>query len=268
MGSPPEEIERRGDETQVAVTLSRGFWVAKFEATQGQWTRVVGKFPGKQPTLEFGAGDDFPAYWINFNDAESFCQKLTERAFRSDALPKGWEFRLPTEAQWRYACRAGTVTATSFGHQLGRHQANFKGQPFNGGRDGPPVGRCARVGSYPANPGASATCTAMSSSGAGTGITRACRAARIPTCTTSRGRPIGTEPTRASGAVPAEIKHEAQHALNPEPNPWGRLPCSRLTGADVQDLPELFENNRRWAARCVAARPDFFDKLKAQQAPE
>ena len=110
------------------------------------------RVPGKRPTAEFGEGDDLPVYWVNFNDAETFCRTLTERALRSGALPKGCEFRLPTEAQWEYACRAGTVSATSFGDQLGRHQANFKGEPFNGGRNGPTVGRSARVGSYPANP--------------------------------------------------------------------------------------------------------------------
>ena len=152
MGSPAEEKDHRPDESQVAVSLTRGFWTAKFEATQGQWKRVVGEFPGKPPTAEFGEGDDVPVYWVSFNDAETFCRKLTERASRADALPKGWEFRLPTEAQWEYSCRAGTVAATAFGDQLGRHQANFKGEPVNGGRGGPAVGRSARVGSYPANP--------------------------------------------------------------------------------------------------------------------
>ena len=152
MGSPAGEKDHRPDEAQVAVTLTRGFWTAKFEVTQGQWRRVVGGFPGKSPTAEFGEGDDLPVYWVSFLDAETFCRKLTERASRADALPKGWEFRLPTEAQWEYGCRAGTVTATSFGDQLGRDQANFKGEPVNGGRDGPVVGRAARVGSYPANP--------------------------------------------------------------------------------------------------------------------
>ncbi len=149
MGSPPGEPERRPDETQVQVTLSRGFWMGKYEVTQGQWKRIAGEFPEKQPG---GEGDDFPVVSVNYAEAERFCRKLTERTRASGELPAGWEFRLPTEAQWEYACRAGTTTATSFGDKLGRRQANFQGKPYNGGEDGPRLRRAARVGSYPANP--------------------------------------------------------------------------------------------------------------------
>lgn len=152
MGSPAEETGRRFDEAQVPVTISRGFWTGKFEVTQGEWRRVMGDLPARKPSAEFGQGDDFPVYWVSFIDAEEFCRALTERARRSAALPAGWECRLPTEAQWEYACRAGTTTATSFGEQLGLHQANFKGQPLNGGRSGPAVLRATPVGAYPANP--------------------------------------------------------------------------------------------------------------------
>src|SRR3954451_13928424 len=72
MGSPPGEPERRPDETQVEVTLTRGFWMGKNEVTQGQWKRVVGPFPGK---LTAGEGDDFPVYDVNFAEAEEFCRK-------------------------------------------------------------------------------------------------------------------------------------------------------------------------------------------------
>jgi formylglycine-generating enzyme required for sulfatase activity len=61
MGSPPDEPERRGDEQQVEVRLTRGFWTAKHEATQGQWKRVVGDFPDKAPSAQFGEGDDVPS---------------------------------------------------------------------------------------------------------------------------------------------------------------------------------------------------------------
>jgi formylglycine-generating enzyme required for sulfatase activity len=148
MGSPPDEPERRPDEDQVEVTLTKGFWMGKYEVTQGQWKRVVGEFPGK---LTAGEGQDFPIYSINFAEAETFCRKLTETAHTSGDLPKNWEFRLPTEAQWEYACRAGTTTATAFGDKLSSRQVNFQGKPYNGAEEGPSLRRTAPVGSYPAN---------------------------------------------------------------------------------------------------------------------
>jgi formylglycine-generating enzyme len=150
MGSPPGEPERRPGEEQVNVTLTRGFWMAKFEVTQGDWARVGGALPGPL-TKELPAGDDLPVGNVNFAEAESFCRKLTALARTSNNLPSGWEFRLPTEAQWEYACRARTTTATAFGDSLSSKQANFKGRPYNGGEDGPSLNRAAKVGSYPAN---------------------------------------------------------------------------------------------------------------------
>jgi formylglycine-generating enzyme required for sulfatase activity len=149
MGSPPDEPEHRYDETQVEVRLTKGFWMGKNEVTQGQWKRVVGEFPGKQPA---GEGDDFPAVEVSYVEAEDFCKRLTEQGYKSGALPKDWEFRLPTEAQWEYACRAGTTTATSFGDRLSSKQANFLGsKPYNGAEEGPALKRATPVGSYPAN---------------------------------------------------------------------------------------------------------------------
>src|SRR5262245_43218136 len=75
MGSPPGEPERRPGEDQVEVTLTKGFWTAKFEATQGDWKRVVGKLPGEL-TTELPEGDDFPVGNVNFAEAEAFCRKL------------------------------------------------------------------------------------------------------------------------------------------------------------------------------------------------
>ena len=112
MGSPPGEPERRPGEDQVEVTLTKGFWMGKYEATQGLWKRVMGKLPGPL-TAELPEGDDYPVGNVNFAEAEAFCRKLTELARTSGELPEGWELRLPTEAQWEYACRAGTTAPSN-----------------------------------------------------------------------------------------------------------------------------------------------------------
>jgi sulfatase modifying factor 1 len=151
MGSPVSEVGHRADEAQVPVTIARGFWMAKFETMQGEWRRIVGDFPERPPSPEFGIGDAVPVYWVNFAAADSFARRATELARRSGAIDETLEFRLPTEAQWEYACRAGTTTATAFGDSLSRDQANFSGEPLNGGRGGPAAGRATAVGRYPPN---------------------------------------------------------------------------------------------------------------------
>lgn len=151
MGSPRSEPERRPGENQVEVTLTKGYWMAKYEATQGDWKGVHDGLPGEL-TAELPEGDDYPVGNVNYAEAEAYCQELSRRAHESGELPTDWEIRLPTEAQWEYACRAGTTTATSFGDSLSSKQANFKGQPYNGGEPGPSLSRAAKVGSYPANP--------------------------------------------------------------------------------------------------------------------
>ncbi len=149
MGSPPNEPGHRPDEAPVEVRLTKGFWTGKHEVTQGLWKRIVGEFPGKQP---MGEGDEFPLVEVNYIEAETFCRELTKSGHASGSLPKDWEFRLPTEAQWEYACRAGTTTATSFGDKLSSVQANFCGEkPYNGAEKGPFLNRAAPVGRYPAN---------------------------------------------------------------------------------------------------------------------
>lgn len=150
MGSPSDEPERRPGEGQVDVTLSHGFWMAKYEATQGQWKHAFPSLPGEL-TAELPAGDDYPVGNVNFAEAEAYCERLSQLGHRSAELPGNWIFRLPTEAQWEYAARAGTTTATAFGNSLSSQQANFRGQPYNGGQPGPSLGRAAKVGSYPAN---------------------------------------------------------------------------------------------------------------------
>lgn len=150
MGSPPSEPERRPDEAQRVVTLTRGFWAGKHEVRQGDWKRVVGPLPGG--VIDHDDDNDLPVESVNYFEAVGFCRMLTDLARKSGELPEGWEFRLPTEAQWEYACRAGTTTASAFGEKLGSKQANFQGAPYNGAERGPSRNRPVRVGSYPANP--------------------------------------------------------------------------------------------------------------------
>lgn len=148
MGSPPTESGRRPDEAQVEVFLSRGFWMGQFEVTQAVWFRVMADPPERPLSSAFGLGDGFPIYWVTFFQAERFCQALTTDAHRRGVLPPNWAFRLPTEAQWEYACRAGSTTATAFGEEVLPHQINF-GHEFPTRADA--RRGAAQVGSYPAN---------------------------------------------------------------------------------------------------------------------
>jgi formylglycine-generating enzyme len=151
MGSPASEAWHRPDEEQVEVTLTKGFWMRKYEVTQGEWKRVMGTTHGDLTReLNAGVGENFPVYWVSYKDAEEFCRKLTAEARAAGELPEGWAFRLPTEAQWEYACRAGTTTAYAFGDTLSEREANV-GKPYNGIPTGVPGSAAAPVGSYSAN---------------------------------------------------------------------------------------------------------------------
>ncbi len=105
MGSPATEAGRQEDEVQHEVTLSRGFWLAKTETTQAQWEALMPHNPS-----DF-QGRRLPVDNVTWDEAKAFATALTERMRREGKLDPGWEFRLPTEAQWEFACRAGTTTA-------------------------------------------------------------------------------------------------------------------------------------------------------------
>jgi formylglycine-generating enzyme required for sulfatase activity len=114
MGSPPTEPGHRANEGPVEVTLTAGFWLGKYEVTQSEWENMMHTTPwrGKKDVLE---GDNYPASCISWDDAMKFCERLTRYERGEGRLPAGWKYTLPTEAQWEYACRAGTTTAFSFG---------------------------------------------------------------------------------------------------------------------------------------------------------
>jgi formylglycine-generating enzyme required for sulfatase activity len=106
MGSPRSEKDRSRDEDQVDVTLTKPFYLGKTEVTQMQWVRVMGTTPWLEDD-DAREGDNYPATGVSWNDAQAFCKRLSEKENRA--------YRLPTEAEWEYACRGGTTTRFSFG---------------------------------------------------------------------------------------------------------------------------------------------------------
>jgi formylglycine-generating enzyme required for sulfatase activity len=92
------------------VTISRDFWIGKYELTQGEYEKVIGKNPSHFP------GDaNRPVEKVNHRDAMAYCGELTKRERSAGRLPADWEYRLPTEGEWEYACRAGSTNQFAFG---------------------------------------------------------------------------------------------------------------------------------------------------------
>ncbi|MEZ5941093.1 MAG: formylglycine-generating enzyme family protein [Planctomycetaceae bacterium] len=116
MGSPPEEDGHEDDERQVDVTLTQGFWMGQTEVTQAQWMAVMGTEPWDGDGYVM-TGSDYPATYIDWDMAGEFCRRLTELEQDAGRLPLSWHYHLPSEAQWEYACRAGTTTTYSFGNR-------------------------------------------------------------------------------------------------------------------------------------------------------
>jgi sulfatase modifying factor 1 len=119
MGSPASEVGRRSDEGQHEERIGKGYWCAETEVTQSQWTTVMGNSPWVgQVHVQTGAA--VAATYINWNDANEFCRKLTSLERRLGKLPSGYIYRLPSESEWELACRAGSKTAYSFGQDAGQ----------------------------------------------------------------------------------------------------------------------------------------------------
>lgn len=127
------------------ITISRPFWIGKYEITQAQYRAVTGTTPSHFH------GESRPVESVTWQDASLFCKRLTERERKAGRLPAGQEFRLPTEAEWEYACRAGTTTPFSFGDRLDATMANYDISQ-GAGRNGPvPIRETLPVGSLKAN---------------------------------------------------------------------------------------------------------------------
>ena len=136
IGSPAGEKDHQANEEQVAVTLTKPFLLGKYEVTQGQWNKVMGTEPWLNRGNNVQIGEDNAATYVDWNDATAFCRRLTDLERKAGELKAGESYRLPTEAEWEYACRAGTTTAYSFGDdekQLGEYawfDSNTAGEQY------------------------------------------------------------------------------------------------------------------------------------------
>ena len=103
MGSPSDEVDRESDETQHGVTLTRGIYMGRYLVTQRDYQAVVGNNPSF-----FNGNLDRPVEQVSWNDATNYCAKRTQRELAAGLIPSGSQYRLPTEAEQEYACRAWT----------------------------------------------------------------------------------------------------------------------------------------------------------------
>jgi uncharacterized protein (TIGR02996 family) len=138
MGSPEGEEGRGEEEWQHRVTLSRGYYLSAHPVTQWQWQAVMGSNPSRFP------GDDLPVDNVSREACLHFCERLRE----IDDRP----YRLPSEAEWEFACRAGTTGPFSFGPSISTEQANFAGyQVYGQGAEGEFRRQTTPVGRFPGN---------------------------------------------------------------------------------------------------------------------
>ena len=141
MGSPSNEPDRYDNEKQHQVTLTKGFYMQTTEVTQGQWKAVT----GSNPSYFKNCGEHCPVEQVSWNDVQEFIRKLNQREGSGT-------YRLPTEAEWEYAARAGTDTPVSFGRCLSTDQANYNGNyPLSGCPKGEYRKRTIAVASFSPN---------------------------------------------------------------------------------------------------------------------
>ena len=139
MGSPEDEPELWDKETQHPVTLTRGFWIAETPVTQALWEIFMGDNPSHFK------GAELPVEQVSWDDAQRFINKL-------NGMKPELQLCLPTEAQWEYACRAGTTTPFAFGDNITTNQVNYYGnRPYNNGKKGENRSQTVEVKSLPSN---------------------------------------------------------------------------------------------------------------------
>jgi formylglycine-generating enzyme required for sulfatase activity len=114
LGSPTNELGREStEEPQTTVTISRGFLMGKYEVTQKEYQAVMGSNPSY-----FTGNPNLPVDSVSWNDATSYCVRLTQQKRAAGRILTNCVYRLPTEAEWEYVCRAGTTTRFSYGDDL------------------------------------------------------------------------------------------------------------------------------------------------------
>jgi formylglycine-generating enzyme required for sulfatase activity len=140
MGSSREEEGRRDNETRHQVTLTKGFYLGAYTVTQEQWQAVMGNNPSYHRD-----GKTLPVENVSWDDCQEFLRKMAKK--------DGRVYRLPSEAEWEYACRAGTTTPYHYGETISTDQANFDGTTLPSGKGGSGTFRnkTTPVGSFPAN---------------------------------------------------------------------------------------------------------------------
>jgi formylglycine-generating enzyme required for sulfatase activity len=161
MGSPASEAERNDNELQHEVEIGRPFWMGIYEVTQAEYAKLMGPSraegaknhnqinPGSRFHAKAGGSPDHPAENMFWRHAVEYCKRLSAVPEEKKA---GRVYRLPTEAEWEYACRAGTSTPFYFGLSLDSKLANFNGAfPYGTADRGPYLRQTSKVGSYKPN---------------------------------------------------------------------------------------------------------------------